>query len=298
MDLLIESPPPIGQPVTREWRSTADFWRHNGATLAGPLHGAIEERAPAPILRGTDLRVRLLAIGSGQIEAVGARSLESMNDRTEGSRAGFAGVVEDVGPEVQGLVVGDEVFGIAGADLLPGGEDPLVVDSRVVARRPRRLSCDDSAAIVLPAVAAWQMLFKVGQLERGETVLIVGADTPIGRLAVQLAALHDVRTVAVARPSDIDLPDCASRIIDLSPGALEAQSRLAAVIVDTVGGAPYQRAVKAMRHGATLVSCVDHPKQAFRTGVRFYAPDVVCSACLGRIAELIDAGLIEALPAR
>jgi NADPH:quinone reductase-like Zn-dependent oxidoreductase len=145
-------------------------------------------------------------------------------------------------------------------------------------------------------VGAWQMLFQIGRLERGETVLVLGAGTPLGRLAVQLATLHDVRTVALSSPGDAQKPQGASRVIDASPGRLEAQSRLASVIVDTIGGNAYRRACKSMRDGTTLVSCVERLSSSSRAGVHFYRPTTASAACLMRISELIDGGLLDVSP--
>jgi NADPH:quinone reductase-like Zn-dependent oxidoreductase len=293
MDLLIETLPAIGGAAAREWKSTADFWRQSGAAWADPLHGAIVSPPSTMSLRTGELRVHVRA-ASPRLD--GEATIESRDPRLHwGARpdAGFAGLVDAVSDEVLGLSVGDEIFGIAEVDALQHDGDSLIVAARVVARKPSRLTCQESASICLAAVGAWQMLFKLGRIERGETALILGAGTPVGHLAVQLAALYEVRTVAMKFPDDVEVPNCASRIIDSSEGCLEAQSRLASVIIDTIGGDPYRRACKSMRHGCSLVSCVERSVLSSRAGVRFYRPDTVSAACLARIAELIDSGLLK-----
>jgi NADPH:quinone reductase-like Zn-dependent oxidoreductase len=294
MDLLIESPPPIGSQPGRAWRSTADFWRRNGAALAGAEADTVDLVPPATTLHPGELRVQLSAtfpVVDTQTSVEARTVVPGWGDRPF---AGFAAVVAETRADTPGLAVGDEIFGIAEVASLQCDGDSLIVSARVVARKPTGLSCQESASVALDAVSAWQMLFKLGQLEAGETALILGADTTVGRLAIQLAAAHGVRTVAMALPEDMQGPKCASRVIDSSAGCLEAQSRLAAVIVDTVGGVPYQRARKAMRHGCTLVSCVERPAQSSRAGARFYRPEAASAACLARIAELIDAGVLDA----
>jgi NADPH:quinone reductase-like Zn-dependent oxidoreductase len=151
----------------------------------------------------------------------------------------------------------------------------------------------DSASFAHAAAIAWQMLFKVGRLERGETVLIIGNGTPVGRLAAQFATIYEVRTVVMTSQDDAVVPRDVDRVIDATAGCLEAQSRLAALIVDTVGGPAYRRACKAMRTGSMLVSCVERPSASSRVGVQFHRVARASAACLSQMVALLDAGRVE-----
>ena len=214
------------------------------------------------------------------------------------TRVGVAGVVKAIVGRVAGISVGDAVFGVACARAADGDDHLTVVDASRVARMPARLTFAEAASSALVGTSAWQMLFKIGRIDTGETVLILGADTPIGVFAVQLAAMHGVRVVGLATsPSSLRqlLGRGAHCVIGSDTKLLESQCRLASLIVDTLGGALHQRATAAVQSGCTLVSCVERPDvfTAARRGSRslFCIPDAT-RHCLSRIATLIDGGFL------
>lgn len=70
-----------------------------------------------------------------------------------------AGVVEPVGPQVNSLSIGDEVW-YAGDITRPGSNAEFqAVDERIVARKPASLSFADAAAMPLTTITAWESLF-------------------------------------------------------------------------------------------------------------------------------------------
>jgi len=62
-----------------------------------------------------------------------------------------AGVVEQVGSEVAGFRVGDEVYGYAGGLVGTGGAlaEFMLADARLLARKPKGLSMEEAAALPL-----------------------------------------------------------------------------------------------------------------------------------------------------
>src|SRR6185436_21039289 len=89
-----------------------------------------------------------------------------------------AGVVEEIGPAVTTLSVGDEVW-YAGDVSRPGSNADLhAVDSRIVARKPKSLSFGDAAALPLTTITAWETLFeRFGLTEQSHSdLLVLGAN--------------------------------------------------------------------------------------------------------------------------
>jgi NADPH2:quinone reductase len=92
-----------------------------------------------------------------------------------------------------------------------GGERGLV-DSRIVAKRPRSLDAATSAAIPLTALTAWESLFdRLGidpdspDQNAGKTLLIIGGAGGVGSIAIQLAKLAGLTVIATAsRPDSAD----------------------------------------------------------------------------------------------
>jgi zinc-binding alcohol dehydrogenase family protein len=100
-----------------------------------------------------------------------------------------AGVVLDVGADVQLFRRSDEVF-YAGAMDRPGANGELhVVDERIVGPKPRTLSFEEAAALPLTSITAWEILFdrmRVAPMEPG-TLLVIAAAGGVGSILVQLA---------------------------------------------------------------------------------------------------------------
>src|SRR5262245_1943481 len=102
--------------------------------------------------------------------------------RSEFLGVDFAGTVEAVGKNVNGLQPGDEVFG--GRD---GSLSQYVCARKAVVRKPPNVTFEEAAAVPIAAVTALQGLRDKGRIQAGQKVLINGASGGVGTFAVQLA---------------------------------------------------------------------------------------------------------------
>jgi NADPH:quinone reductase-like Zn-dependent oxidoreductase len=133
-----------------------------------------------------------------------------------------AGVVEAVGPGVEGLQPGDAVvvnpslgcgrceqclaghenlcrrFSILGEHVSGGQAQKLAVPARNVLPKPARLSFEEAAAVPLTFMTAWHALVQRARLRLGETVLVHAAGSGVGVAAVQIAKLLGARVIATA----------------------------------------------------------------------------------------------------
>ena len=103
----------------------------------------------------------------------------------------FSGTVDAVGEGVTEFSVGDEVYGCAGglADLKGALAKYMVVDTKLIAPKPKTLSMRQAAALPLVAITAYEGLERVGTL-KDKNVLVHGGTGGVGHLAVQLAKHH------------------------------------------------------------------------------------------------------------
>ncbi|KAI9030461.1 zinc-binding alcohol dehydrogenase family protein [Hyaloraphidium curvatum] len=116
-----------------------------------------------------------------------------------------AGIVEEVGSEVSGFAVGDEVFW-AGDRTRPGCNAELeLVDYRIVGFKPKSLSFEDAAALPLCAITSWEGLVEhmgipVSSVPNPRSLLIINGAGGVGSIAIQLArnVLKLERVVATA----------------------------------------------------------------------------------------------------
>lgn len=143
-----------------------------------------------------------------------------------------AGVVEDVGPGVDRLKVGDEVFGFVKRDYIGDGafaEHVAVSADRFVTHRPRSLGLDEAGALGLASVTALQCLDTV-QAEEGTTLFVNGATGGVGSFAVQIARARGVDVIGTARPGPEEAHVRrlgASHVVDWSAGDVGAAVRAA-----------------------------------------------------------------------
>lgn len=103
-----------------------------------------------------------------------------------------SGVVEEVGSDVNGWRVGDRVMA-----LLPGGgyAEYVTVPASMLMAVPSNLSLLEAAAIPEVFLTAYDALFHLGELEKGERVLIHAGGSGVGSAAIQLANLYDAYTI-------------------------------------------------------------------------------------------------------
>ncbi|WP_413098313.1 SDR family NAD(P)-dependent oxidoreductase [Streptomyces sp. Inha503] len=149
--------------------------------------------------------VRELACGEVRIEvrAAGvnfrdALSVLGMYPGDPGPLGGEgAGVVCELGPGVEGLAVGDRVFGG-----FTGAFGPVAVaDARAVARIPVGWSFAEAASVPIVFLTAFYALRDVAGVRAGESVLVHAAAGGVGMAAVQLARYWGCEVFATASPA-------------------------------------------------------------------------------------------------
>jgi acyl transferase domain-containing protein/D-arabinose 1-dehydrogenase-like Zn-dependent alcohol dehydrogenase/acyl carrier protein len=114
-----------------------------------------------------------------------------------------AGVVVEVGADVTDVVVGDRVLG-----LMPAAFGPLTItDRRLVVPVPDEWSFTQAASMPLVFLTAYYALRDLGDLGRGESVLVHAAAGGVGMAACQLARLWGAEVFATASPSKWDSVD-------------------------------------------------------------------------------------------
>ncbi|WP_151483570.1 NADP-dependent oxidoreductase [Streptomyces albicerus] len=146
----------------------------------------------------------------------------------------FAGTVEALGEGVEGLAVGDAVFGVVLKPFLGAGsltQYVTVPAGHGVARIPAGLTAGDAGALGVAGATALVSLDAVA-LAEGETLLISGASGGVGALAVQLAAARGAKVIATARPGAqtdfvTGLTDAEVQVVDFT-GDLQGQVRVIA----------------------------------------------------------------------
>src|SRR5205807_3885927 len=130
-------------------------------------------------------------------------------------------------------------------------------------KKPAEVSDEQAAAIPIAGITAWQSLFDVGGLERGQTALIAGAAGGVGHLAVQFAKHAGARVIGTgsSRNRDFVLGLGADEYIDYTVQDVAEVASDVDVALDTVGGETSQSVVPTVREGGIAVTIASAPPQ-------------------------------------
>lgn len=170
----------------------------------------------------------------------------------------FAGVVEAVGEGVDTVAVGDRVFGTV---MVGAFAEQVVVGESSITPTPAAIDDRHACAFGVAHRTAYHSLRAVADVQPGEEVIVLGAGGGVGLAAVQLAVALGATVTAVAS-SDEKLAVAqsmgASRLVNHKAGDLrtalkEALPNGGDVVLDPVGGALSEPALRALRYGGRFV---------------------------------------------
>lgn len=167
-----------------------------------------------------------------------------------------AGEIAAVGGGVERWREGDRVTA-----LLAGGgyAEYAVVDARHALPVPANLDFVQAAALPETVFTVWANVFEGGRLQRGETLLVHGANSGIGVTAIQMGKAAGARVLATARgPEKVAkaLATGADVGIDASAGDWVGAAKSAGpadVILDMMGAGYFAGNVDVLATGGRLV---------------------------------------------
>jgi NADPH:quinone reductase-like Zn-dependent oxidoreductase len=204
------------------------------------------------------------------------------------SGSDIAGVVEQVGAQVEGVTIGARVFvspglscwtcenclagrdnfcstfGVIGAKTHGGYAEYVKVPFRNVLPMSENLTFEQAAAFPLVSVTASHMLFALAGLQHGETVLIMGAGSGVGSMAIQLAKLAGARVITTVG-SDEKIPKAvvlgADAVINHSKEKMAERVKLLTegkgvdVVIEHIGPEVWETCLASLAKGGRLITC-------------------------------------------
>ncbi|MBX3302063.1 MAG: zinc-binding dehydrogenase [Nitrospira sp.] len=292
-------------------------------------HGGSEkllyEEMPMPQIGPQDVLVRVKACALNRLDIwirEGNPAYPMPLPHVPGSDV--AGIVEQVGPQVEDVSVGARVFvspGIscwrceyclAGRDnmcrtynllgaMMDGGYAEYVkIPHRNVLPMPENLSFEQAAAFPLVSVTASHMLFALAGLQHGETVLVMGAGSGVGMMAVQLAKLAGARVLTTVG-SDDKVPKAvilgADAVINHAKEKVAERVRLLTegrgvdVVVEHIGPEVWDTCVESLSKGGRLITCGATTGADVKLDLRYlYSRQLtIKGSYMGTRAELVKA---------
>jgi NADPH:quinone reductase-like Zn-dependent oxidoreductase len=112
----------------------------------------------------------------------------------------LAGTVVELGDGISVPSAGQAVAGFLPMTGPGAAAEFAVAPAAVLVPVPANIPLADAAAIPVPGLTAWQVLFEHGNLSPGQRVLINGAGGGVGGFAVQLARQAGAHVIATASP--------------------------------------------------------------------------------------------------
>jgi NADPH:quinone reductase-like Zn-dependent oxidoreductase len=180
-----------------------------------------------------------------------------------------AGVVTGVGEHVQGFTVGDEIYSRP-RDLHIGTfAEFIAIDQADVALKPTSLSFEEAAAVPLVALAAWQALVDVANVQPGQKVLVHAGAGGLGSTVVQLAKHLGAHVATTARTRDADKVRAlgADEVIDYTQSDFADVLDGYDVVLDSLGGINLETSLTVLKAGGIAISVVGPPDPAFAAQV-------------------------------
>lgn len=292
-------------------------------------HGGPEklsyEDIPTPVVGPEEVLVRVKACALNHLDIwirQGSPAYPVPLPHISGSD--IAGVVEEVGSRADGMKAGDRVFvspglscwrcefclagrdnfcrtySLIGAGIHGGYAEYVKVPFRNVLPIPDNLSFEQAAAFPLVSVTASHMLFALAGLQHGETVLVMGAGSGVGSMAVQLAKLAGARVITTVG-SDDKMPKAvilgADAVLNHAEENVAERVKLLTegkgvdVVIEHIGPTVWETCLKSLSKGGRLITCGATTGAEVKLDLRyvFSRQLTIKGSYMGTRAELVKA---------
>jgi NADPH:quinone reductase-like Zn-dependent oxidoreductase len=220
-----------------------------------------EVEVPKPSPGQLLVRVRAAGLNRADLYMLeGAYSPNTTTDKVYTAGFELAGEVESVGSEVEDFAVGDRVMGSTLGAFAPYA----LLDQRQAIAVPGSLGWSEAAALPVGLSTEHDALVTQGGFQAGDSVLVVGATSSIGLLAIQLAKALGAGLVLATTTSEQKQPHLATAGADvvintrterLTERVTEATGGSGVdIALDHVGGQLFAELLTATRIGGMIVN--------------------------------------------
>jgi NADPH:quinone reductase-like Zn-dependent oxidoreductase len=235
-----------------------------------------------------------------------------------------SGIVERASADVIGITPGDRVFIAPGlscwrCEFCLSGRDNLCVTYRILGAQvnggmaelvtvpavnvipiPGSLSFEQAAAFPLTGLTAWHMLFGLAKLQPAEDVLVLGAGSGVGSMAVQMAHVTGARVFTTVGSEDkIERAKAlgADEVINHAQDNIADRIKVFTggrgvdVVIEHVGPATWEHSVRSVAKGGRLITCgaTTGPTVTIDLRYLYMRQATVMGSFMGTRAELLAA---------
>jgi len=229
---------------------------------AGGIENLIHKELPKPIIQSEEVLIKVKAISINPVD-VKARRNEGVLDWIFGDERpvilgwDISGQIVEVGSDVQGFKLNDEVFGMV--NFIGNGKayaEYIAVPFNQLALKPSKVSHEETAASTLAALTALQALVENGKIKKGSKVLIHGASGGVGHFAVQIAKEIGAYVIGTSssKNKEFVLALGADEHIDYEKESINEKLTNIDFVLDTIGGEVLSKSLDVIIDGGTIIT--------------------------------------------
>lgn len=163
----------------------------NGKTVFEPRD------VPQPQPKAGEMLVKVRAASLNRGEILASISLHAVHE-PHPAGGDCAGEVAAVGEGVTAFKSGDKILGRARGSFA----EYVVMGAAQAAAKPERLSWEQAAAVPIVSVTAYEAICQYGKLKAGETLLVAGAASGVGVMAVQIGKYLGATVLGLSRSKE------------------------------------------------------------------------------------------------
>lgn len=173
----------------------------------------------------------------------------------------LAGVIEEVGKNVQALTKGDPVFASCGLRFGGYAEYTCLPANDLIALKPSNMSFEEAATVPIGGLTALRLIKQSG-LKTGDSILIYGASGSVGTFAVQIARSMEAEVMAVCSTSNVDFVKKlgAQQVIDYTKDDFTKTETRFDVVFDAVGKTSKAACKHLLKPRGKYISVTGSPK--------------------------------------
>ena len=174
----------------------------------------------------------------------------------------LAGIVEEVGKDVQSFKKGDPVFAACGFKFGAYAEYKCLRVNDRIAIKPSNMTFEEAAGVPIGGLTAVRFL-RQASVKTGDKLLIYGASGSVGTFAVQLGKFFGAEVTAVCSTKNIDLVQSlgADRAVDYTREDFTKLDSQFDVIFDAVGKTSKSKCKNILKPNGKYVSVNSTPKK-------------------------------------
>jgi NADPH:quinone reductase len=194
----------------------------NGKTVFEP------REVPQPQPKAGELLVKVRAASLNRGEILASIALHQVHE-PHPAGGDCAGEVAAVGEGVTTFKPGDAILGRARGSFA----EYVVMGAGQAAAKPERLTWEQAAAVPIVSVTAYEAICQYGKLKAGEALLVAGAASGVGVVAVQIGKYLGAKTIGISR-SAAKLEKLKSSGLDV--GIVASGGSFADKVLEATGG--------------------------------------------------------------